>query len=174
MRVATRTLRLAALSLGFIGLIACSLALVGVWKVAAGLRETTGRLFDKFDSALEAVQGRAVQTRERLEASKVTAEEISQRVQDWTRREAVDRVALRLDVEAKTERLETAMQQADEWLDFAASSVELMQRALSMASSAGAPADPAAADGLVEDLALVRTKLAEAADVRERHPRLYG
>ena len=56
------------------------------------------------------------------------------------------------------------LQDADHWLELSASSVELVRRALSMASVAGAPADPAAVDGLIEEMAFLRTQLAEATD----------
>jgi flagellin-like hook-associated protein FlgL len=164
MPTSKRVLRLLALSFGLLGLVGCSLALVGAWRVGARLRQASEVFFEKVESTVVVIQSRVVQTRERLEASKVTADGMAQSLKDWTRREAVERVALRLDAEEKTERLASVLQEADHWLELSESSVELMQRALSMASSAGAPADPAAVDGLIEEMALLRTKLAEATD----------
>lgn len=164
MPASKRICYLLALSFGLLGIIGCSLAVVGAWRVGARLRQATEQFFEKVESTAGVVQSRLVQTRERLEASKITTEGLAQSLKDWTRQEAAERVALRLDAEEKTERLASALQQADHWLEVSGSSVELMQRALSMASSVGAPADPAAVDALIEEMARLRTKLGEARD----------
>jgi hypothetical protein len=168
MPTSKRVFRLLALSFGLLGLIGCSLALVGAWSVGARLRRATEEFFEKVESTAVVVQARFVQVQEHFEASKVTREGIAKSLKDWTKREAVERAAVRLDIEKKTERLASTLQQADHWLELSGSSVELVQRALSMASSAGAPADPAAVDALIEDIAFLRTKLAEATDVVTR------
>jgi flagellin-like hook-associated protein FlgL len=168
MPTSKRLLRLLALSFGLLGFVGCSLALVGVWRVGARLRQATEAFFEKVETTAVVVQSRLVQTRERLDASKVTADGMAQSLKDWAGREAVERLALRLDAERRTERMASALQQGDHWLEVSGSSVELIQRALSMASSAGAPVDPTAVDAIVEEIAHLQSRLAEATDFVSR------
>jgi hypothetical protein len=164
MTIFKRLLNLLALFLGFIGLVGCFALVVGVWIISARLSQVTENLFGKLDGSLVVVRERVAQTHDRVEASKITTEGIEKTLKDWTKREADERLALRLNAAEKTERLASTLQQADHWLEVSESSVELVQQALSMGSLAGAPMDTTSVDGLIEEIASFRSQLAEATE----------
>ena len=174
MPTSKRIPRLLALSFGLLGLIGCSLAFVGVWSLGRRLGQATEEFFEKVESTAVVVQARVVQMQKRFKASRVTTERMAQRLKDWTTQEAVERVALRLDAEEKTERLASMLQQADHWLEISGSSVELMRRALSMASSAGAPADPRRARRAHRGGSIPANEVGRSHAFRDSYPRLHG
>ena len=173
-----RVLSLLALTFGLLGLVGCLVALVGVWNLGSQVRQATDTVFEKLDGTVVIVHDRAVQTRNRLEASKITTEEVVTTLKDWTKHEAGQRVALQLGIEEKTERLASALQQADHWLEVSESSVGLVQQTLSVVSLAGAPVDPTAVDGLIEGLSSLRAQSAEATEfvtsIRDRTVKKSG
>jgi len=164
MTIFKRLPSLLALFLGFIGLVGCFALVVGVWIISARLSQVTENLFGKLDGSLVVVRERVAQTHDRVEVSKITTEGIEKTLKDWTKREAGERLALRLNAAEKTERLASTLQQADHWLEVSESSVELVQQALSMGSLAGAPMDTTSVDGLIEEIASFRSQLAEATE----------
>ena len=168
MTIFKRLLNLLALFLGFIGLVGCFALVVGVWIISARLGQVTENLFGELDGSLVVVGERVAQTQDRVEASKITTEGIEKTLKDWTKKEAGERLALRLNAAEKTEQLASTLQQADHWLEVSESSVELVQQALSMGSLAGAPMDTTSVDGLIEEIASIRSQLAEATELVAR------
>lgn len=169
-----RILSLLASLLGLIGGVGCIAAIAGVWIINARLSDTTETVFGTIDGSLVDIQERVAQTQNRVEGSKITTEGMEKSLRDWTKREVGERLALRLEVAEKTERLASALQQADDWLDVSESSVELVNQALSIGRSTGAPMENTSVDGLVDDIATLRIQLAEATELVARVQELTG
>jgi hypothetical protein len=149
-------------AVGLIGTMACILAIVVALRVGARLCRATDRLFDKLESTVDDVQTRVVHIRERIDEAKITTADIAENLKSWTKREAIERAAVRLDVEKKTEKLASILLETDHWLELSGSACELLQRGFSVAASESASKDPTRLDRLIEDIAILRTNLAEA------------
>ncbi len=164
MKKLPRLLPLLAAVLGLLGIVACVAAIAVVWSAGSRLSETNENVFDRFDKALAAVGSRAVDAQKRVEESKITTEDIRQSVRSWTGKEASERLASRLEVEEKAERLVAGLNQADAWLETSGASMQRVQQALVMGSSLGAPVDVELVDPLLEQLGAVRGRLQEATE----------
>jgi hypothetical protein len=164
MNLCKRILSLFAILLGLIGFVGCIAAVVGVWSARARLSQSTEYVFERLDESLNIVRERVLQTQDYIDASKVTTSGIEKTLKDWTKKEASDRIALRLDVVDKTEQLASTLQQAGHWLEVSESSVELVKQALSLGKSTGAPMDTTSVDGLIDEIASLRVQLSEATE----------
>ncbi len=162
MRRPKSLLRLAGISLGTLGIAVCIASLVILWMASSRLARATDNLFSKMDKSLAVVRQRAIQTQERVAAAEANAEELGATLRDWTKQEAARRLTLELNVAEKSERLMAALQQADNSLEVAESSVGLVQDMLSINASTSAPSDSTLVDRLMEELASLRAQLAEA------------
>jgi hypothetical protein len=111
------------------------------------------------DQAIDVVSQRVGQTRDRVAEAKITTAEIEQALGDWTKREAGQRLALRLDAARKSERLATALREVDQWLGVAESSAGLVQAVLSVTVSSAEPSDENVVDPLIEEISSWRTTL---------------
>lgn len=167
MNLCKRVLSLAALLLGLVGLVGCTAAIVGAWLVSGRLSQATEDLFGKIDGAFIVVGERVAQTQDRLQAAKTTTEDVEKALKGWAKREAGERLVLRVEAEEKAERLAFALMQADQWLELSASSAETVQGVLSMGSSTGAPTETVLLDRLLEEIGALRGQLAEAAELVE-------
>ena len=114
------------------------------------------------------VRDRVLRTQERVQDSKITAETIEQSLRSRTTKEARERLASRLEVEERAEDLTSVLLQADQLLELSASSVEIVQQALSIRNSAGAAVGTDSVDRLLEEIASLRGQLAEATESVER------
>ncbi len=161
-------IKVAGLVLGGTGAALCIALIVLAWIAGNRLGRASERLFSSADRALVAVRERVVQTRERVAASKEAAADIERSLLEWTRQEVSQRLASQLDLAAKTERLVSAVQQAEIWLEVAESSVGLVYEALANGTLASPPAKTAALDGLSEEIASLRAQLTEATEVFDR------
>jgi hypothetical protein len=164
MAILKRVLSLLALCLGVLGAIACIAAIYFALSVSSRLCRATDRLFEKLESTTVRAQDRVVQIRERLDESKLTSESIQKSLADWAKKAAAERVALRLEVAKKSERLAPALQQAGQWLEVSGSACELVQQGLSIAATSGAVTDSTRIDELIDDIKGVRAKIAEVED----------
>ena len=157
-----------ALGLGLIGTIACIVAIFALWTFEAQLRRTTEAVFGKVDASLAVVQERAERARNRVNDSVITTEGMVSSLKEWTKREASQRVALRLNVAEKSDRLRVAILQADNWLEVSRSSAELAQQALSFSNTIGTQIETGFVDELVEEITSLRGRLAEATELVDK------
>ena len=86
-------------------------------------------------------------------------------LQDWTRQEVAQRIALQLNAREKSERLGSALQQADDWLAVAESSGERIQDLLSINTSMSPTGDTTLFDQLLAEIRSLRTQLATATEI---------
>jgi len=159
--VSKRVFHYLSLLLGIVGLVACIATIVGIWIVCARVNQVTENVFSAIDESLVVVRRRVLQTQDRVQSLKTTAEDVEHRVTDWTKSETREQLTSRLGVQERAERLASGFEQADLWLELTQSSVQLVQQALA-ASSSGVPIQTDSADRLLEDLASLRQQLAEA------------
>jgi hypothetical protein len=151
-----------AICAGGVGLAICIAAMIVRWIIRGRLDGVTESAFNKMDQAIDVVSQRVGQTRDRVAEAKITTAEIEQALRDWTKREAGQRLALRLDAAKKSERLATVLQQADQLLEVAESSAGLVQGVLSIRVSTSESSDENAIDPLIEEIASWRTTLGTA------------
>ncbi len=164
MNFRSRLILFLAFGLGLVGAIVCAIAIIGLWSVIARLRNTTNAVFANVDDSLVVIQERAKRTQDRVKASAITTESIANSLKDWTTREAGQRIAIRINLAEKTDRLRYAMQQADDWLELSASSAKSMQQALSMVSELGAQIDTGRIDVVIEGIDSLRNQLVETTE----------
>jgi hypothetical protein len=161
--------------LGSMGIAVCIGAIIFLWNVHARLDRVADNVFGRIDRSLAVVRERVAKTRERVEAATITAAEIEEKLRDWTKRAAAERVALQLHAAEKSERLLSALQQADQWLEIAESSAGLVQGLLSIDVSTSAPSEPTLVDPLVEEIATLRIHMANAMEAAASiHERIAG
>ncbi len=153
-----------ALLLGLLGVVVCVVAVVVVWAAASRLNQTNEYIFLKIDKSLAAVRDRVLSVQKRVEESKITTEDIGQSVKHWTRKEASERLASRLEVEKRAEQLATSLRQADLWLQISEASIQAVHQAFEITSSLGAPVDATLADPLLERLGALRSELKETTE----------
>jgi hypothetical protein len=163
-----RFLCLLALFLGILGTVACIAAIFFALSVNFRLCRATDRLFEKLESTRDRAQDRVNKIRERVDAAKLTTLDIDKSLQDWAKKAAAERVAVRLEIAKKSERLGPALEQAGQWLEASGSACELIEQGLSIAASAGAVTDTARIDALIEDLKDLRAKIAEVEEAAAR------
>ncbi len=130
-------LRSLLLLFGSVGVVACIAVVVGVWSVSGRLTQTAEGLFGGVDQTLVAVGQRVAKTRDRVEASKITSQEIGETLKKRAKRKTGEQLAQRTDIAEKAERLSATLQQADDWLEITQSSIELVQQALAVTRSTG-------------------------------------
>ena len=99
--------------LGALGTLLCVAGSLGVWYVEWRIDRAREKVFERVDQALSGINSRLIETQNLAAKSKITVEEIQQRMQDWTKNEASDRLAARFDVEAKAQQLAAGLRQAE-------------------------------------------------------------
>ena len=90
------TIRLASF-LGALGTLMCFAGSLGVWYVELRIDRAREQLFERVDQSLSKIDGRVVEIQKLAAQSKVTIDEVQQRAQEFTRKEARDRLAERFD-----------------------------------------------------------------------------
>src|SRR6476646_6970 len=150
------------LLLGVVGLVLCIAVLVIVWITNQRIKQLNENVFGKLDMSLLNVQQRVVQIQDRVAAAKITAGDVEQALRDWTKREMGQRVAVQVNALDKIERLSSALQQADHWLDVSQTSIEGVQQVLSIDPAAEARPVMTTIDELMNELAGFRSQMDEA------------
>ena len=153
---------LIGLVLGALGFFGCVVAIVSVWSIRTQLSQTTNDVFDRIDSTLIVVRDGVKQTQARVEASKVTTQAMESTLKAWTKRESSERLTARPNLGPLVERLALALDEADHWLEMAGSSVDIVQKVLSLGNSLGVSIDRETVDVLHQDIASLRLQLTEA------------
>ena len=103
---------------------------LGVWYVVLRIDRAQERIFKRVDQSLEGIGRRLVETQNLAAQSKITLEEIRQRMQDWTKKEASERLATKFGVEAKAQQLSSGLHQAELILELSQDAVEHVRQVL--------------------------------------------
>jgi hypothetical protein len=150
--------------MGSVGIVVCALVMIALWIVSIRVGAVTESVFSNVDRSMSAVHKRVVQTKDRVTAATITANDLETTLRKWTTREAGQRLALRLDAAQKTEQLASSLRQADDWLEVSESAVGLVQEILSICASTSAPADTTLVDELKGQIQSMRLQVAEATE----------
>lgn len=159
-----RTSALLAICLGAVGIAVCIVIAIGLWYLASRLTTVNDTAFDAIDKALTAVVDRTLDAGKSVQESKITAESIGETLRNRTLDKAAERLSSRLELEEKSKRLLSGIQQADHGLDVAAASMEVLQNALELGGSLGVPLDGSLVASLTDRIATLRAELQEATD----------
>jgi hypothetical protein len=157
-----RILHLLSLIVGFVGLCACIAAIIAIWFINARLIVGAEKLFAVIDDTLVQVQQRADQAQDQVQSLKITTSDIGRNVKEWTQAEASGRLASQIAIGEKAERLASGLQQADQWLEVAESSVQVVQKAFEVAGSIGLHVRSDRPDRLLKEVGSLRNRLADA------------
>jgi chromosome segregation ATPase len=150
--------------LGALGTLLCVVGAVGVWYVEVRIDRVRERLFERVDRSLSEIDGRVAEVQQLAARSKITIEEIQQRAQEFTRREARDRLAEKLDIDARMQRLTGGLQQADLVLDSSQETVRQIRQVLEMGAELGFPLHADVVDPLMDRIGDVQRDLGTAID----------
>lgn len=148
-----------SLSLGVIGLGGCIAAIVATWVFSARLVAITNEVAETTQSSIEKVEQQVTLARERVAALRLTTEEVGQALEEWGQDAVKQRIRSKVDVEAAADRVVDGLGQADQWLEIAESSGELVKNVLEMAATLNVPVDSEAIDRLLQETAELRGDL---------------
>ena len=153
-----------ALLFGSLGIVLCIAAIAVVWVIGARLKQSNEKVFARIDMSLAAARDRVLKAKDRVQESKITADEIGQRVKNWARKESSERLASRVELERRTEQLAANLRQTDRWLEFSGASIQGVQQVVEIASSVGAPVDASMVDPLLERFDVLQRQLKQATE----------
>ena len=160
-----RLLGIVGISLGGIGIVVCAATMIAIWIVSVRIGRLTETLFRKMDQSLVVVRQRVVQTQDRVAVATTTSKDVEEMLRDWGRREAGQQLASRLNAAERTERLASALEQADSWLELAESSTDRIQDILSMNAATDASSETTIVSKLTADISAVRAQFADVMDL---------
>ena len=153
-----------ALVFGGIGLVACLAGVYFVWRTGAQLEQSNERVAELLDTGISTVQTRLTGVQERVAESRITVQEVANKVAEQTKEKAGERLIAKLDLERHSETLSQKLDVADRWLETSSESIRHIQKLLALGQSLGASFDPAALDELLNRLTDSRASLAQAVE----------
>jgi hypothetical protein len=156
-----RSMALTALAAGFLGVVACMVAVYPVWLVGSRLARTNERVFVKVDKGLVSAQRGVRRVQKRLRESKVSTKEIAQNLRNWSKNQAKERLVSAVEIERRAEKLAGHLQTAHEWLETATESIRGIQNVLELGAGVGAPVDAISLEKVLEALTSLQDRLQE-------------
>jgi hypothetical protein len=160
--------------LGALGTLHCVAGSLGVWYVELRIDRAREQVFERVDQSFSGIGRRLIETQNLAAKSKLTLEEIQQRMQDWTKQEASGRLATRLDLETRVQRLSSGLRQAERMLEFSHETVEHVRQALEVGDELGLKLNADSADPLLERIAGIKQDLSLAIDAAESLGQHFG
>src|SRR4051794_12983753 len=162
------------LFLGAVGTLICAAASLGVWYVELRIDRAQERAFKRADQSLEGINRRLVETQNLAAQSKITVEEIRQRVQDWTKQEASQRLATKFGVDAKVQQLASGLYHAELILELSQDTVEHVRQVLDAGADLGIGLNADAIGPLLERIEDTKEGLNDAIDTTESLVHMVG
>lgn len=153
--------------LGALGILLCLAGGLGVWYVEGRIDRAQEQVFERIDQALSDINNRLIETQNHAAKSKITVEEIQQRMLDPTKKEASDRLVARFDVEARVQQLATGLRQAQRMLDLSHETVQHVRQALEVGAELGITLNADSIDPLLERIAGIKEDVSHAIDTAE-------
>ena len=151
---------------GAVGALLCVAGSLGVWYVESRIDRAQERVFKRVDQSLEGIDRRLVETQNLAAQSKITVEEIRQRMQDWTKKEASERLATKFGVEAKVQQLASGLHQAELILERSQDAVEHVRQVLDASEELGISLNADSIGPLLERIEDIKEDLKDAIDTR--------
>ena len=155
------------LLLAALGVLLCLASSIGVWYVELRVDRARLRVFERVDQAFSNIDNRLVATQNLAAKTKITAVDIQQGMQDWTKKEARERVAARFDIELKVQQLVKGLQQADRMLELSEDTIKQFGQALEIGRELGLSSDGELVTPLLERLANLKQDLNRAMDAAD-------
>jgi len=150
-----------AMLFGFLGVIACMAGIYGVWLFASRIEQAHEKAFAALDKGLASAQTRVRGVQKRVKESRITTAEIKQKLRDWSKGKAKERLVSQLEIESRTEKLAAQLQTADSWLETSTEAIRGVQQILDLGSLLGMPVDAASLEQVLEKLTSLRDRLQE-------------
>jgi hypothetical protein len=150
-----------SLFFGSLGLVVCVAIIVGTWGFASRLNRVTADVFEGFERVFVAAKQQVARADDRVDALKLNAEELNASLETWGEKEVAGRLSSRLRVEENIDRLESGLNQADQWLEVIESSVLVVDQAAESGRAIGITFKTDALDSLQREVAAVRASLSE-------------
>ncbi|MBX3425298.1 MAG: hypothetical protein KF688_06425 [Pirellulales bacterium] len=154
--------RLALSLLGLAGMIACLVGAGGAWFGKAQLQRAVDGMGARVDESLGRVEGRVERIRKLADEAKLDLQDLEQRLADWSRREAGDRVAERLDLAERSARLADGARQQQSLLAGCRDALLLVHQSLELGARFGLAVDADVVDELLDRLAKLDERLEDA------------
>ena len=153
--------------LGAVGALLCVAGSLAVWYAESRIDRAQERVFKRVDQSLEGVDRRLVETHNLAAQSKITVEEIRQRMQDWTKKEASERLATKFGVEAKVQQLASGLHQAELILERSQDAVEHVRQVLDASEELGISLNADSIGPLLERIEDIKEDLKDAIDTAQ-------
>lgn len=150
--------------LGAVGALLCVAGSLAVWYVASRMDRAQERVFKRVEQSLEGIDRRLVETQNLAAQSKITVEEIRQRMQDWTKKEASERLTAKLGVDAKVQQLSSGLHQAELILELTQDTVEHIRQLLDAGADLGIRLNADSIGPLLERIEGIKEDLKDAID----------
>lgn len=157
-----KTLAVLALVFGGMGFVACLAGVYFVWRTGTQLEQSKKRLADFLDTGISTAQTRLTGVHERVAESRITVQEVTNKVAEQAKEKVGERLLAKLDLERHTESLSQKLGVADQWLESSSESIRQIQKFLELGQALGTSFDPAALDELLKRLTDSRASLAQA------------
>jgi hypothetical protein len=161
---AKKMLAVLALVFGGIGLVACLAGVYFVWRTGAQLEQSNERVAELLDTGISTVQTRLTGVQERVAESRITVQEVTNKVAEQTKEKAGERLIAKIDLERHSETISQKLDVADRWLETSSESIRHIQKLLALGQSFGASFDPAALDELLNRITESRASLTQAVE----------
>ena len=158
-----RAAALLALLFGSLGVVVCAAGIYGVWLFGARLHQANENVFATVDKGLASAEERIAAARNRAKESRITSGEIGDKLRNWSATETKERLASRLEIEARAEKLAGQLETVDLWLETSTESIRGVQRALELAHLAGAQVEPESLNDVLEKVVSLRKTLQQTA-----------
>ena len=154
--------------LGAVGSLLCVGSSLGVWYVESRIDRAREQVFERVDQSFSGINRRLIETQNVAAKSKITLEEIQERMQDWTKKEARDRLAARFDLQARAQQLTSGLRQAELMLELSHETALHVRQALEVGVELGLSLKADSVDPLFKRIADIKIELSRAIQTAER------
>lgn len=149
--------------LGAAGVLLCLAAVVTVWVARSPVERARQQAFVKVDESFARIDARLVRVGRLAEQSRVTLDDLRQRVAEAAPAAAVEQAAERLQLQSRADQLAAVLRQGQTLLDSSDDVVQYIEQTLQVAGNLGAAVDPQAVAPLREQLGELAEELGDAA-----------
>ena len=160
--------------LGALGCVLCVAGSLGVWYVQSRVDRARGRVFERVDQSLAAINRRLDETQNVAAKLKINVTEIDERMRDWTKNEISDRLDAKFDVAGKTQQLSSGLQQVEALVDLSHETVEHVRQLLEAGAELGLTSKADLVDPLLERIADIKDGLRDATATVESLAQQFG
>jgi chromosome segregation ATPase len=157
----------AVLLFGILGTLLCLVGIAGVWYVESRIARAGEQAVDWMDHSFSALDGRLTQVQELAAESKITIDEVQQRLSEWTATEARERLADELELETRLQKLSAGLHRAEQMVEWSQETVEDVQQALAIGVGLGLPWEADSVAPLSESITELEEHLSHAIETTE-------